>query len=124
MKDPPPPAEICKRRRLELAPIITKCFDETMDSSKYISQVTQGRIITPHDAFYDKDQKATNGGDQEISRWSSTSEDSRREYSDCDIESEMDKESYYQKLGRYRHFFDNRPLMRCLDTDDDQLLAE
>ena len=96
-----------------------------MNSSKNTSQVIQECIITIPDTSYDKNQKAAKGGDQETSRWSSTSEPSTSEYSYYDMESEMDKEEAYdQKLEQYRLFFDNRPLMRCLDTDDDQLLAE
>lgn len=121
MKNPPSPTEICKRRGFTLAPIITKCFDETMSSEEF-PQVTRIHVpIYPgarRDKYHEREP-----GNREISRWSSTTEDSSSAYSEP--ESDFDyEESYEEKLERHRRFFDNRPLMRCMDDDNDQLLAD
>lgn len=52
-------------------------------------------------------------------------EESTSQYSQTETETEFDdQESYEEKFERYRYFFDNRPLMRCLDVDEDQFLAD
>ena len=124
MKDPPPPAEIYKRRRITLAPIITKCFDETINSED-TPQVTQIRMPTSPSTSQDKTSMAPDSGHEEISRWSSTTEDSGSDCFELELESEFDYEELKEdKLKRYRRFFNNRPLMRHLDTNENQLLAE
>ena len=61
----------------------------------------------------------------EVSGWSSTTEDSISQYSELETETESKGQgTYEEKLERYRHFFDNRPLMECLNTDEDKLLAD
>lgn len=123
-RDPPPPAEICKRQGITLAPIITKCFDETISSEDPL-QVTQIHLRATPGICQDKGFMEQMGDYQEVSRWSSTTEDSISQYSEPETESESkDQESYEEKLERYRHFFDNRPLMGCWDTDEDKLLAD
>ena len=65
------------------------------------------------------------GDYQEVSRWSSTTEDSISQYSEPETETESkDQESYEEKLEQYRHFFHSRPLMGCLNMDEDKLLAD
>ena len=63
----------------------------------------------------------------EISRRSSSSEsnsESNRQ-SDSEMASVNEVfESYEETLERHRKFFDDRPLMRCLDADEEQLMAD
>jgi hypothetical protein len=71
--------------------------------------------------------KTSNKDFVEISRWSSSSESSQETNSQS--ESEMADttelpESYEETQERHRKFFSNRPLMRCLDIDEEQLMAD
>jgi hypothetical protein len=123
MRLPPLPAEICKRRGITLAPIITKCFDETMSSEDF-PHATQRHIHISPDSGQETYSWELEPENQEVSRWSTTT-DSGSNYSKPEPETDFDhEESYEVRLKRYRHFFNNRPLMRCLDSSDDQLLAD
>lgn len=118
------PADICRRRGIKLAPIITKCFDETA-SSREFPQAIQIHMTTSTDAAHNQSIVDLGPEYEEISRWSSTSQESSSVYSETVSGTGFsDHESYEQQLHRYRQFFDNRPLMRCLDNEGDQLLAE
>jgi hypothetical protein len=69
----------------------------------------------------------TQPGNEGISRWSISTEpgeDTNSSYSGPQSGRESDCEEYYDEtLERYREFFENRPLMRCLDSDENQLLG-
>jgi hypothetical protein len=112
--------ELCRRRGINLAPIITKCFDLT-DSSTDTRQVAR-TALSPL-AVQDKCLRESDQVYEEISRWSSTT-DSSSYYSDHDTDQFDPEESHDQRLERYRNFFNTKPLMRCLDTGEDQLLAD
>ena len=121
MKTPPPPAEICRRRGIILSPIITKCFDETLDH-KEPSPLLQMHLRIFSGGSQDQYHIRTDSCYEEVSRWSTT--DSSSNYSEeCETEFN-DEESSEDRLERWQHFFSDRPLMHCLDTTEDQMLAD
>ena len=123
-RDPPLPLEICKRRGITLAPIITKCFDETVNSEDPLA-ISHIYLPPSPSVCEDEDFIEQIGGYQGVSRWSRTTQDTASQYSETDGETELrDEESYDEILERYRRYFDNRSLMKCLDTDDEELLAD
>jgi hypothetical protein len=54
-----------------------------------------------------------------VSRWSGDSRNSHNSSRSHKTETPA-KETYEDKLSRYRKFFDSGPLMRCLDKEDDE----
>jgi hypothetical protein len=60
----------------------------------------------------------------DVSSWSSNSSSDGSDHSDHSNHSikteSSERDTYEEKLSRYRKFFDNGPLMRCLDKDDKQ----
>ena len=95
-----------------LPPIITRCFDETINSENKF-EATQTYIhILPGAGHGEEHMEGTY--DQDISRWSSSTEDSRSNYSNLSPE-----ETYEETLERRQRFFDN-----CLEYGEDIMIAD
>jgi hypothetical protein len=68
---------------------------------------------------YTSEGKSKESGDNEYDRCESSASKER-----IHKEEELRREDSISSLEWYRKFFNNRPLMRCLDTDDEEILAK
>jgi hypothetical protein len=102
-------SEPLNRRRALLPPIITKFIVEARD---YRHQNEYRKNTTVPDEV------------EEVSRWSSSTDNNLKYRSEATSEADTDDENNDEKLERHKRFFNNRPLMKCLDTDDDQVLGD